>query len=283
MKRSDVGRLYDTAYAGAYDGRFLLGADNAPNTAFELELIAGLLGDGEGWLDLGCGSGWFLAQFPGVARGGLDLSPAMVAQARARNRDALFVREGDFRDAVPEWEGAWSLVSCMWAPYSYLETIAEVGTLVANMAAWTAPGGAVLLPLLELPYLSGEAIPYVHEVEHFGGTVTVNGYVWSWDDRVGGKRHERMILPHAAQLAEWLAPKFAEVRVVRYPTGRRAIVATGRRLKSEGDAPPAQISWDPAPAGESSRARSLGDAPLRMLVAEMLRRIGDRAMGRGRR
>jgi SAM-dependent methyltransferase len=282
MKESDVARLYDAEYARAYDGRFLLGAANESNSAFELDLIAGLLGEGARWLDLGCGSGWFLSRFPGVARAGLDLSPAMVAEARSRNPDALFVRQGDFRDPVPEWEGAWTLVSCMWAPYSYLDTIGEVGTLVSNMAAWTAPGGAVLLPVLDLPYL-GDAIPHAHEVEHFGGTVTIDGYVWSWEDRSGGKRHERMILPHPARLVEWLAPHFGCVRVLRYPNGRRAVLATGRRSGIGEATVPARVIWDAAPAAEAARARPLGDAPLRSLLLELLSRLVPRRLLRARR
>src|SRR5688572_6663998 len=117
MRRDEVLALYDRDYAGTYDQRFIFAEHTAPNARRELELIGELLAaDGASWLDIGCGTGWFLAQFPGVKRAGLDLSAAMLELARERSPDADF-RQGDFREPVPEWQGAWSLVSCMWAAY----------------------------------------------------------------------------------------------------------------------------------------------------------------------
>jgi SAM-dependent methyltransferase len=270
VKAEEVARLYDGDYARTYDERFLLGDYNRASSDFEIALLASLLTGDSRWLDIGCGTGYFLAGFPGIKRAGLDLSPDMLAVARARNPDALFFKQGDFREEAAEWAGAWTLVSCMWAPYSYVESIEEVARLVSNMIEWTAPGGTVLIPTIELPYL-GENVPFSHQVEHYGGPIFVNGYVWSWDDLRAGKRHERLILPHGGQFVDWLAPWFERIRIVRYPGGRKAILATGRRRAAETEKR-AAVDWDP-PTGPEAKSVALGEASLASLLAEAGRRL----------
>lgn len=277
MKADEVVRLYDDAYASAYDERFLLNDLDRESSDFEAELLRDLLTDGARWLDVGCGTGYFLSKFPGVARAGLDLSPAMLDVARARNPDALELRRGDFREPVAEWNRAWTLVSCMWAAFSYVDTIRELEQLVLNMTAWTSPGGTVLIPTLELPHL-GESVPFSHRVQHYGGRVFVNGYTWSWEDTAGEKQHCHMILPHTEQFISWLAPYFDRIELVAYPSGRRAVLATGRRDGAPGMAPAAIVRPEPSAAALASL--SLGQAPLGAILAEILRRLRRRLQGR---
>lgn len=149
MTPEDVRTLYDRDYARTYDRRFLTADYTSPNTDREVELIGSMLGGGSTWLDVGCGTGFYLSKFPHVRRAGLDISPAMLALAEARNPGVLF-RLGDFRQPVAEWKREWSLVSCMWSAYAYVDTIADVEAAISNMVEWTAVGGALLLPILDL-------------------------------------------------------------------------------------------------------------------------------------
>jgi SAM-dependent methyltransferase len=267
MRSQDVQNLYDADYASAYDEAFLLGPANQASTAFELGLIRESLGAGARWLDLGCGTGYFLLQFPGVARAGLDLSRAMTDLARSRNPDAWFVEEGDFRTPRPEWAGRWDLVTCMWGAYCYVDSLAEVAQLVRNMIDWTAPGGTVLIPCLSFP---GNDIPYEHAPDPWGGSARVHGYIWSWDH--GDKHHPNLILPHTGQVVEWLASCFGHVRVVRYPTGRTAVLARGRRAEASANRP--AIAWDAGtqPSGGSALERASFGALVRELLARATRR-----------
>ncbi|HEY1604637.1 MAG TPA: class I SAM-dependent methyltransferase [Allosphingosinicella sp.] len=265
MRGDDLQHLYDSDYAEAYDEGFLLGPHNQATTDFELGLIREALAGGGRWLDLGCGTGHVLAQFPGVARAGLDLATAMVAMARGRNPDALFVEQGDFRAARSEWVGQWDLVTCMWGAYCYVDSFAEARQLVRNMVEWTAPGGAILIPCIVFP---GDAIPHRHVPSPWQrGEAIVHGYVWSWED--GDKFHPDMIVPHSGQFVEWLAPFFGHVRVVRYPTGRTAVLARERRAADAPGAP--TIVWD-----EGTRALgrpALAEASMSALARELLARI----------
>lgn len=268
MRSQDVQALYDADYAAAYDDIFLLGPLNQANTEFELALIRKALANGGQWLDLGCGTGHFLARFPGVARAGLDLSEAMVALARSRNPDALFVEQGDFRTPRPEWVGRWDLVTCMWAAYSYVDSLDEAARLVRNMADWTAPGGTVLIPCLDFP---GDGIPHELEPDPWGGAAKVNGYIWSWDH--GDKSHRNLILPHTGQMVAWLAPFFDRIRVVRYPIARTAVLAQARRAADD-PAHAATIVWD---AGTKHSGRSaLQDASFATVLRELLARLAGR-------
>jgi SAM-dependent methyltransferase len=288
MKREDIAALYDPDYADEYDERFLLADHTAANTRHELALLRELLPKGASWLDIGCGTGYFLAQFPGVPRAGLDLSPSMLELARQRNPDALCFRQADFREPVPEWGRRWTVVSCMWAAYAYVDTVAQVGGVVRNMVDWTADGGSVLIPIIDLPDLRPVDVTY-KEATYFSGEVWVNGVIWSWTDARSGRVHSNLIAPHLEQFIEWLAPHFEEIRVVSYPTifegvaERKALLATGRRGTSDPGAPAKVVRPEPPPDAASPAPPDLESVRVGALAAELLSRIRLRRMWRGLR
>lgn len=112
MDKNDVLEVYDEDYAQEYNQRFLLNDFSKINADFEQETIRKLLdeiGEGANWLDVACGTGYFLSRFPNVERAGLDISPAMLDVAKQANPNALFV-QGDYRDKHPQWEGKWDIV-----------------------------------------------------------------------------------------------------------------------------------------------------------------------------
>ena len=148
MTRDEVIALYDERYAATYDEAFLHREHYRDATAFELSWLRQRLKPGMRWLDVGCGTGWFLAQFPEIERCGLDLSPAMLAHARRSNPGVPFV-EGDFRDAHEELSGKWDLVTSMWWAYVYAGSVAAIDALIANLARWTAPGGECFVPICD--------------------------------------------------------------------------------------------------------------------------------------
>src|SRR4051794_37887254 len=85
MKREEIGRLYDHEYAASYDEKFLLSPLHISDTRHEVELLRSFLTPQVTWLDVACGTGYFLRQFPEIPRAGIDLSPAMLERARAAN------------------------------------------------------------------------------------------------------------------------------------------------------------------------------------------------------
>ncbi|MCB1038091.1 MAG: class I SAM-dependent methyltransferase [Acidimicrobiales bacterium] len=246
MRPDEIRSLYDPGYVGAYDERFLTGPPWAALGArFEVELIGELLDDrGSRWLDVACGTGWFLSQFPAVERTGLDLSPAMVELARERNPGAD-IAEGSYLEPHDAWVGGFDLVSCMWFAYAYVDTVDQVEDVVANLARWTAPGGTVFLPVCDLVDLTGGTdVTYLNtETWTFGGPLRIEAFVWSWLDDQHGKLHRRLICPHLLHLVEVLGRWFRQVQVVHYPPlqpgwgGRRALVARGRRAADDDGAP----------------------------------------------
>ncbi|WP_185817053.1 class I SAM-dependent methyltransferase [Hymenobacter metallilatus] len=275
MKTTDVLQVYDAHYAADYDNRFLLLPDIRSNTEADLTLLRGLLGPDARWLDIGCGTGYFLSKFPGVARAGYDLSAAMLAQARRGSPDALFFREGDFRDPVPEWEAQWSLVTCMWSAYSYCETVKEVEQVVANMVEWTRPGGAIFIPVLDLEEMRGTSVLYhTDSAGIFPGDFWITGVTWSWAESETGKTHHHLIAPHIEHFIRLLAPHFKQVEVVSHPAvvpggpARRAVLATARRTGIDATRP-ATVIW-PTPKPVVPAAATL---PLTVLLKEVVSRL----------
>lgn len=220
MKVGDVLHVYDREYAGSYDERFLLAPHARKAFEHEVAIIDAMLERGGRWLDVACGTGSLLARFPGVERAGLDLSPAMLERAREANPDALLLREGDFRDAVPEWEGAFSLVTCMWYAYGLVESLADVETVVRNIACWTSVEGTAFVPVWDPTNLSKKIrIPYLLRDRFYGGSVAITGLTWTWTEE-SGKRHPNMVAPHPDYMREMFRKHFREVSIVSYPLAK---------------------------------------------------------------
>lgn len=234
MNGDEVRRIYDEEYAAAYEENFLLGPQFRECTEYEVSLIGDLFQHGKGWLDVACGTGYFLSRFSVVDRAGLDISPAMLEQARRANPGVAFV-EGDYREARPEWRDKWGLVSCMWYAYCYAGSVAGVERVVQNMVEWTAPDGTCFLPACDPDVLCKTAIPYQPSADSDDGRLEVTAIVWNWVDEPSGRRHTGLIAPAIAHLAGLFRHAFGEVEVLRYPVfksdclqSRKAIIARGK-------------------------------------------------------
>lgn len=235
MKRREVVDIYDEAYATTYDERFLLN-DCQVRSEHELEIVRQLLVPGGPWLDVGCGTGYVLSRFPGVLRAGLDLAPAMLAQASRANPDALFIREGDFLDDLPEWRGQWALVTCMWYAYCLVESMTEVERVIRNLAHWTSDLGACFVPLCDPALLAADVhIPY-HTAQRFhGGSLTITGVIWNWIEE-SGIQHQNMVTPQVEHMVTMFNEYFNVVEIVEYPLykpgwnpQRKAIIARAKK------------------------------------------------------
>src|SRR5437763_8239050 len=111
--------------------------------------------------DVACAAGWFLSQFAGRNRAGLDISPAILARAGIASPDAE-LRQGDFLEDQPAWHDRLDLVSCVWFAYCYVQTVDDVERLIANMAGWTSPTGVV-----SLPYALPDPLAVIHTISPF--------------------------------------------------------------------------------------------------------------------
>ena len=234
MKPEEITRLYDDGYAAGYDEKFLLSAPAKPDSDHELALLRGFLIPGMRWLDVACGTGYFLRHFPEVERAGIDLSPAMLRRAREGNPGISLI-ERDFRLPEPAWVDRWDLVSCMWYAYGLVDTVRDVVQLIDNLSAWTAPGGTCFMPLLDPALITGVNIP--HEVgSPVPGRVIITGILWSYIEDDRDKVHPQMIAPSLEFMSEQFNRYFEDVSFVRYPPprpdvlGRPALVAKRKRV-----------------------------------------------------
>lgn len=223
MDADSIAHIYDQALAGDWNRRLLA---ESQRVAFERETLAKLLHKANTWLDVACGSGYFLSQFPEVKRAGFDVSPSMVQKAKESNPTAEFIKVGDYRHNVPEWEGQWGLVSSMWQAYNYVNDLDELELVIANLASWTAQGGTCFVPC-GAPIGQQPPFPYRRPAKTgWGGTVVNRALIWSWEDENTGALHENLIEPHPDYMVELFERHFAQVELLRYPAeGVNAIIA----------------------------------------------------------
>jgi len=245
MDKAQLLALYDGAYADTYEDKFLHSDTTRSDTAHELKLLAKLLGDTspqppppEGksptWLDVACGTGYFLSHFPKIQREGLDLSPGMLEAARKANPEVTF-HERSFLDAIPEWHGRWDLVSCMWYAYGYVQSISDIETLIANLASWTAPNGRCFVPLADPRLIAGVNLPF-RVPSALPGEIHVTGILWSYKDENGTSVHAHMLAPQVEWMEEQFGKYFRTIEFETYPPTfpgwgqRRALIASGKRV-----------------------------------------------------
>ena len=233
MQERELLALYDQTMAARYDAEYIHNPICVPDVEYEISMIRSLLGPACRWLDVACGTGFFLSRFPKVERTGLDLSPAMLAEAKKANPGIPLIK-GSYLDERSDWVDRWDLVTCMWFAYGYVETIRDIDRLIANLAAWTAPQGICFLPYCDLEHLSTVPIPHL-PMTVFPGRVRISGVIWSYDDDTG-KTHENMIAPCTEYLAEVFARYFRTVQQIEYPKGRRAFVARDKHRQKTGPA-----------------------------------------------
>lgn len=246
MQPDAVRELYDEHTASTYNERWH-GAPWGNDTDVLAEAIGRQVHPGVRWLDVGCGTGHFLSRFPGIDRAGTDMSPSMLAEARAGSPDAEFFQEWDFRNDRPEWRDGFTLVSCTGEPWSYVDTIGETERFVRNLSRWTAPDGTCLLAMQDATDLTGVRLPYYVPGEPgFPGEIWVKAVVWSMTDRSHEepREHDDLIWPN---LGHWLAMFGRHFRTITIETlrhdppwlntPRRVLLATDKRLADDDGAP----------------------------------------------
>jgi SAM-dependent methyltransferase len=231
----EIRRLYDTAYAADYEATFLTSVLASADVAYEVELLGGLLESAASWLDVACGTGYFMRRFPHVKRTGIDLSPAMLEIARSSTPGAEII-EQNYLDGRSDWHAKFDLVSCMWYAYCLVDNIAELQRLIENLSSWTSDDGTCFVPLADPELITGHPLPFRMNSGGFAGDVTLTGILWSYSEHDGKKVHSNLLAPHPQFMIESFERYFEEVTLIRYPpafpgwTGRPAIVARQKRL-----------------------------------------------------
>jgi SAM-dependent methyltransferase len=223
MTRDEVLLTYDESYARRYNRTYLLTPDHwfLRKSKFEIEYLKELTCRAANWLDVACGTGYFLKHgrgHPKLECMGLDLSPAMLAEARRANPDLEFI-EGDFLQPRPSFSDRWEVITCMGGAYGLLETIQEVETLIGNLATWTKPGGKCFVSIYDLTnFALREATGGLME----GVELDMDHSSWSFVEP-DGKRHRRMIAPPAETMMAMMERYFGTLESFPYETANGTI------------------------------------------------------------
>jgi SAM-dependent methyltransferase len=167
--------VLDDHFAGEVAARYdaTLGAMGSPEVlGATVDLLAGLAGTGAA-LEMAVGTGRIALPLAaqGVPVSGIELSPDMVAQLRAKpGGDAIPVTIGDM--ATTRVEGAFRLVYLLYNTIGNVETQDRQVACFANAAAHLEPGGCfvieVVVPDLRRLVPGHDAIVFAHAPGYVG-------------------------------------------------------------------------------------------------------------------
>lgn len=250
VKKADD--LYGERYASIYNDMWWNDPHWKPMADFHQQVLGKALQGSKNWLDVGCGTGYFLSKFPHVDRSGLDRSASMLKRAREANPTATFYQQS-MTDRNTDLEGKFDLVSCTGQPYCYLPTMDDVELTIARLAAWTAEGGkCVLVPsdlvdVWNTEYPSGMYDMSGQPLNSY--CVKILGVIWTHQEHDGSFYYQ--LCPQLDQLVRWFATHFRKVEILVRPDSgpdttqvmRRVIVASEKR--KAGDSTPATVVAPP--------------------------------------
>lgn len=139
-------------------------ASAAREVAAWVGLLPGL-GPGRRVLDLACGAGRHLRALAGAgaAATGTDLSPDLLAEARRQGSHRL-VRCDNRR--LPFRGGIFHAVTCFFTSFGYFEAEAGDAAVLAEAARVLAPGGGLLLDLMDPASVRRDLVPESAREEH---------------------------------------------------------------------------------------------------------------------
>jgi SAM-dependent methyltransferase len=220
MDREQIRSLYDDSYASSYNDKFIHSELAQPESNYEEQLLRSLLKPGMQWLDIACGTGYFLSRFPDIVREGLDLSPSMLKHARKANPGVIF-HEGSFLDPYPDWVNQWDVISCMWYAYGLVDTLDQISCLIGNLASWTTQTGTCFLPLADPKLLAGVKLPSRAEYPMADSHIRVSAIVWSFVEENGNKVHQNQIAPSVDWMVHQFSQYFESVQLQTYPQPKR--------------------------------------------------------------
>lgn len=137
--------VYDLLYDG-------LGKDYGSEAGRLAELVRARCPGAGTWLDVACGTGRHLERLAGLGFevAGLDLSPAMLDEARRRVGPGVALHEGSLVDF--ELGAQFDVVSCLFSSIGYVTGPEQLRAAFATMARHVRPGGVLVVE----PWLTPE-------------------------------------------------------------------------------------------------------------------------------
>jgi len=250
----DASHLYNEQYASVYNGVWWETDMWKPAGDFHISTLASLLKTSKNWLDVGCGTGYFLSKFPEVERFGLDLSPDMLDKARVANPGAEFFHQS-MTEKNESLEGRFDLVSCTGQPWLYLSDMDAIERAVIRMAEWTSPTGTCMLAPFDLFDVLGMDLPAdfydISTTITRDTTPTPLGFIWTYKEFDGN--YYSLLSPNLDQWVRWFSVFFRRVEILfrsDVPRGslqalRRIILCSEKR--EPGDETPAIIIYPNEP------------------------------------
>ncbi|MCX7744772.1 MAG: class I SAM-dependent methyltransferase [Flavobacteriales bacterium] len=229
-------RLYGKEYALMYDKMWIDNPKWLPEMKYIQSIISENLKPGIKWLDVGCGTGFFLKKFKGIQRAGFDISEEMLEVAKLGNEDCLFLIKHNVSEESQEWNNQWDFISCTGQPWSYLNSINDIEKFVLNLYNWCSLSGKILLIPDDVQIAFNINYKYNFDVMILESKSQVlNAVIWTFKDELS--THKYMIYPMLDQWVRWFSIYFKRVDILSKKFDTHTIPRTYLILSEKRDSP----------------------------------------------
>lgn len=273
---SRKGGPYDDYYAPLYDELWSRNPVWKAEVKFHTQTIGDLLKKGNNWLDVGCGTGYLLSQFPKTDRTGLDFSMAMIKEAKKNNPEVNFI-EQSMLDSNPSLDGAYDLVTCTGQPWSYLSNFEEIEKSVANLASWTSSNGICMLTPIDMSDMIEIQLPKVYDLSQVPNQSSLIRGIW-WTYKELDSVYHNCLLPNIDEWVRWFAVYFKKVEILYWPHDpaemiqpKRAVICSQKREVGNDD--PVEIIEHIRPHKPSPAVSPLAHVPNKYIFLEFTNRV----------
>lgn len=146
---------------------------NLANAEREIRSMTGWMSlpEGAGVLDVGCGTGRHAEALRalGYKVTGLDLSPALLNEARKKDTEGLIQWvQGDMR-SIPFADGSFEAVVNWFTSFGYFGDDADNDKVLSEMSRVLVPGGKFLIDFLNAAHVQDNLIPHSERLDEATG------------------------------------------------------------------------------------------------------------------
>ena len=186
-------------------------------TNFEISMLKSLTNDVHSWLDVSCGTGFYLDNGRAnddILCTGIDMSLPMLEKAANCVPPLSKLICGNFMEADAARQSHYDLVTLLGFVYAMQDSEYDINILIRNLYLWTKPGGVCFVSILDPASDNHVQLPARGEHEKIG---FLDDYGEWYSTRTVSTEGMNLVTPPVQWMLGLFKSMFKNVKLIDYP------------------------------------------------------------------